>query len=66
MTGSSQVFTPSDANKVDKASIDLSVEGFWDAVSETIRIAGLSFESGILQLYWETWEDGGMGDVGMT
>lgn len=57
VAGCSQLVRPSAVSKPESALIDLSVEGFWDAVSETIRIAGLRVLAAIVS-DWEVQEGG--------
>ena len=61
VTGDSQVLDPAAANDVLRVSTVLSDEGFSDAVSETIRIAGLRLDSAIVKLMWLSWS---MSDAG--
>jgi len=50
--GGFQVLDPAAANSAVRVSTVLSDEGFLDAVSETIRIAGLRLDSAIVKLVW--------------
>ena len=61
VTGDSQVLDPAAANDALRVSTVLSDEGFSDAVSETIRIAGLRLDSAIVKLMWLSWS---MSDAG--
>ena len=55
VTGDSQVLDPAAAKDAVRTSTVLSDDGFSDAVSETIRIAGLRLDSAIVKLVWLFW-----------
>ena len=55
VTGDSQVLDPAAAKDAVRTSTVLSDDGFSDAVSETIRIAGLRLDSAIVKLVWLLW-----------